>query len=144
MKRKELILKSEKESKNLAIKIAAQIQQGSVITFSGGLGIGKTFLCRHIIQYLCGNNIKVVSPTFNLLQIYPTKNFEIYHFDLYRLENLEEIYELGIEEALSGHHVCLIEWPEIINSILPLETIAIKISINSANNRLVSIYSLYQ
>ena len=67
---KELTLKSEKESENLAIKIAAQIKKGSIITFSGGLGVGKTFLCRHIIKYLCGEDVKVVSPTFNLLQIY--------------------------------------------------------------------------
>ena len=141
MLEKELTLKSEKESENLAIKIAAQIKKGSIITFSG-LGVGKTFLCRHIIKYLCGEDVKVVSATFNLLQIYPTKNFEIYHFDLYRLEHLEEIYELGIEEAFSGNHVCLIEWPEIISSILPPNTISIKISINSNNNRLVSIYKI--
>jgi tRNA threonylcarbamoyladenosine biosynthesis protein TsaE len=142
MLEKEFSLKSKKESVNLAIKIAAQIKKGSIITFSGGLGVGKTFLCRHIIKYLCGEDVKVVSPTFNLLQIYPTKNFEIYHFDLYRLEHLEEIYELGIEEAFSGNHVCLIEWPEIISSILPPNTISIKISINSNNNRLVSIYKI--
>lgn len=142
MQGKELTLKSEKETENLAIKIATQIKKGSIITFSGGLGVGKTFLCRHIIKYLCGEDVKVASPTFNLLQIYPTKNFEIYHFDLYRLEHLEEIYELGIEEAFSGNHVCLIEWPEIISSILPPNTISIKISINSDNNRLVSIYKI--
>ena len=142
MQGKELTLKSEKETENLAIKIAAQIKKGSIITFRGGLGVGKTFLCRHIIKYLCGEDVKVVSPTFNLLQIYPTKNFEIYHFDLYRLEHLEEIYELGIEAAFSGNHVCLIEWPEIISSILPPNTISIKISINSDNNRLVSIYKI--
>jgi tRNA threonylcarbamoyladenosine biosynthesis protein TsaE len=55
---------------------------------------------------------------------------------------LEEIYELGIEEAFSGNHVCLIEWPEIISNILPKNTISIKISLNSDNTRLVSIYKI--
>ena len=142
MQWQEFILKSEDDTANFAIKFAAQIKKGSIVTFRGDLGSGKTFFCRHIIKCLCGTDTKVVSPTFNLLQIYPTKNFEIYHFDLYRLEHLEEIYELGIEEAFSGNHVCLIEWPEIISSILPPNTISIKISINSDNNRLVSIYKI--
>ncbi len=142
MQRQELILKTEKDTKKLAIKLATQIEKGSIITVSGNLGTGKTFLCRHIIRYLCGEDVKVVSPTFNLLQIYPAKNFEIYHFDLYRLKDLEEIYELGVEEAFSGYHVCLIEWPEIISNILPKNTISIKISINSDNTRSVSIHKI--
>lgn len=142
MQKQELTLKTEKETKKLALKLATQMGKGSIITISGGLGAGKTFLCRHIIKYLSEEDVKVVSPTFNLLQIYPTKHFEIFHFDLYRLKNLEEIYELGIEEAFSGNHVCLIEWPEIISDLLPKNTIVIKISINSDNTRLVSIYKI--
>ena len=65
----------------------------------------------------------------------PTKNFEIYHFDLYRLEHLEEIYELGIEEAFSGNHVCLIEWPEKIESILTDELDKISIELVSKDDR---------
>ena len=129
MQKQELILKTEEETKKLAIKLATQIKKGSIIAISGSLGTGKTFLCRHIIKYLSGEDVKVVSPTFNLLQIYPSKN-------------LEEIYELGIEEAFSGNHVCLIEWPEIISNILPKNTISIKISLNSDNTRLVSIYKI--
>lgn len=142
MQKQELILKTEEETKKLAIKLATQIKKGSIIAISGSLGTGKTFLCRHIIRYLCGKEVKVISPTFNLLQIYLAKNFEIYHFDLYRLQDLEEIYELGIEEAFSGNHVCLIEWPEIISNILPKNTISIKISINSDNTRSVSIHEI--
>lgn len=138
MQLQEFILESEEDTKDLAIKIADTIKKGSIITFSGDLGSGKTFLCRQIIKSLCGQNTKVISPTFNLLQIYQTKNFEIYHFDLYRIEHLEEIYELGIEEAFAGH-VCLIEWPFIINNILPKDTVSIKISIINDTTRLVTI-----
>jgi tRNA threonylcarbamoyladenosine biosynthesis protein TsaE len=133
----EFILESEDDTKNLAIKIANTIKKGSIITFSGDLGSGKTFLCRQIIKNLCGQNTKVISPTFNLLQIYQAEDFEIYHYDLYRLKHLEEIYELGIEEAFADH-VCLIEWPFIINNILPKDTVSIKIYIISDTTRLVT------
>ena len=138
MQWQEFILKSEDDTANFAIKFATQIKKGSIVTFRGDLGSGKTFFCRHIIKCLCGTDTKVVSPTFNLLQIYQAKNFEIYHFDLYRLKHLEEIYELGIEEALAGH-VCLIEWPSIIDNILPQDTISIEMSIIDTNTRLVKI-----
>ena len=137
----EFILNSENNTADLAIKIATQIKQGSIITFSGDLGTGKTLFCRHIIKHLCGSNTTVSSPTFNLLQIYQAQHFEIYHFDLYRINYLEEIYELGIEEAFAGH-VCLIEWPSIINDILPQDVISIRISIINEVARLVRISGL--
>ena len=136
MQWQEFILKSEDDTANFAIKFAAQIKKGSIVTFRGDLGSGKTFFCRHIIKCLCGTDTKVVSPTFNLLQIYQAKNFEIYHFDLYRINYLEEIYELGIEEAFAGH-VCLIEWPSIIDSILSQDVISIRIYIIDEETRLV-------
>ncbi len=137
----EFLLKSENDTIEFAIKIAAQLEKGSIIALSGDLGSGKTFLCRQIIKYLCGSTTKVISPTFNLLQIYQAQNFEIYHFDLYRLKHPEEIYELGLEEALSNH-VCLIEWPEIINNILPKDTISIKISIADNDSRFVKVSNI--
>lgn len=135
------ILNSERQSKELAKKIASQINKGSVIAFSGELGSGKTFLCRHIIAYLYGKKIRVISPSFNLLQIYQTPSFYIYHFDLYRIKFFEETYELGIEEALYNDNICLIEWPEIVNDILPQNTLLVKIFINknTKDNRLVTI-----
>ena len=69
---------------------------------------------------------EVTSPTFNLLHIYDTNLFEIWHFDLYRLKHSEEIHELGIEDAFAGA-VSLIEWPEIILNILPEERLDIEI-----------------
>lgn len=132
------ILNSEQETTELAKNIAGKIKKGDILTFSGDLGSGKTFLCREIIKALCGSDTKVISPTFNLLQIYQTANFEIYHFDLYRLNHPDEIYELGIEDAFDK--VCLIEWPEIISHILPKKSVTeIKISIISSTSREVVI-----
>lgn len=132
------LLNSEEETVELAKKIASKLKKGDILTFSGDLGSGKTFLCREIIKALCGDDTNVISPTFNLLQIYQAPDFEIYHFDLYRLKHPHEIYELGIEDAFDK--VCLIEWPEIISHILPKNNvIEIKISIINDNAREVVI-----
>jgi tRNA threonylcarbamoyladenosine biosynthesis protein TsaE len=72
------------------------------------------------------------------LQIYDLKQYSIYHYDLYRLKDISEIYELGIEEAIDGH-LCLIEWPELIESILPAETIYIDIEIINHSKRVISL-----
>jgi tRNA threonylcarbamoyladenosine biosynthesis protein TsaE len=136
----EFILKNEDESKALAQKIAKMLKPYDVIAFAGDLGSGKTFLCRQIIKYLCSDDTNVTSPTFNLLQTYDYDKCSIYHFDLYRLEHISEIYELGIEEAFAGH-ISLIEWPEIISTILPKDTIHINIKIIDDNMRKISIKS---
>ena len=132
----EYILYNEEDSTNLAIQISNNIKPGDVLTFSGDLGAGKTFLCRQIIKQLCGSKTNVTSPTFNLLQIYDWNDCSIYHYDLYRLQDISEIYELGIEEAFTSN-VCLIEWPELIDTILPNNTIIFNIEIIDYNKRRV-------
>ena len=134
----EFALKHEQDTKQLAQQLAGKLKSGDILAFSGDLGSGKTFFCREIIKNLCGRQTNVISPTFNLLQIYKYKNCFIYHFDLYRLKHTFEVYELGIEEAFSGH-VCLIEWPELIEAILPKDTIHINIEIADSNWRKVFI-----
>ena len=133
----EVHLNNEDESKELARKIAGNIKAGTVLAFKGDLGAGKSFFCREIIKSLCGEDTKVISPTFNLLQTYETNRFTIYHYDLYRLEHVSEIYELGIEDALSGN-VTLIEWPEIAAALLPRDAIYIQIDVIDDQKRLVS------
>ncbi len=132
----EFILKNEQDSKKLAQNIANNIKPGEILVFTGNLGSGKTFFCREIIKSLCTKKTTVISPTFNLLQTYEYKNCLIYHFDLYRLTHIDEIYELGIEEAFSSN-ICLIEWPELIDQMLPVDTIFIDIKIINRNKRLI-------
>lgn len=134
----EFISHSEQESINFAKEFATKLKPGNIVTFRGDLGSGKTFLCRQIIKELCGKNTNVISPTFNLLQTYELPHFTIYHFDLYRLRDAGEIYELGIEEAFAGN-LCLIEWPEIIRSILPKDVLNIKIEIVNEKSRRIFI-----
>lgn len=124
----EFILRSEDETAKLATDLATKIEAGTVIALYGDLGAGKTTICRQIIRSLCGENTRVASPTFNLLQTYSCNVGEVYHFDLYRLKHPEEVYELGFEEALHDN-ITLIEWPEIISHLLPKNTIHLQISI---------------
>lgn len=132
-------VKNEEESKLLARKIALHLRSNDILAFKGDLGAGKSFLCRQIIKNLCGEHVTVVSPTYNLLQIYETRDSRtIYHFDLYRLKNSAEIYELGIEDALADN-ICLIEWPEIIEFMLPKNIIYINIQILDHAGRRITI-----
>ncbi len=141
----EYILQNEMKSTAWARNFATTLKSGNIVTFTGDLGSGKTFLCREIIRYFCGAQTNVSSPTFNLLQTYQNINhnndsFTIYHFDLYRLKHSDEVFDLGIEEAWYNN-ICLIEWPEIIESILPKEAIKIHLQILEENKRALSIES---
>lgn len=137
----EIIIHSEDSMAEFAHNFASSLKRGDVVVFKGGLGAGKSFVCRHIIQYLMQKKVNVISPTFNLLQIYERDDYSIYHYDLYRLKNFEEVFELGIEDALTNN-ICLIEWPEIIESILPKDTIYIDLEILSDTARKVSYMKL--
>lgn len=126
----EYLINTEEDTRTIARKIASDLKAGDVIALIGDLGAGKTFFAREIIRFFCGSDFIVPSPTFTLLQSYKTKDFEIYHYDLYRLKSASEIYELGIEEALDDN-VCLIEWPEIIDDLLPKSTIFINFQLKN-------------
>lgn len=130
MNSKEIILDSIEDTKKLATIIAKYLSPGDVITFTGNLGSGKTSFIKYMINSLASTQIDVTSPSFNLLHVYELNNLELWHFDLYRLNNIDEIYELGIEDAfIKG--VSLIEWPEIINTILPKDRLDIKLSFST-------------
>lgn len=135
------ILNGEEESIKFADSIASNLSKSTILAFRGDLGSGKTFLCRQIIKFLCGSDVIVTSPTFNLLQIYNSLKFnqqdDVYHFDLYRLKYLEESYEIGLQEALNDK-ICLIEWPEIVEPLLPANAKYVDISIIDKNKRKVT------
>lgn len=130
------ICKTEQETASLAAKIAALSQAGDVFALNGTLGMGKSVFARGFIQSLCGN-IDVPSPTFTLVQTYDSNGFVIYHYDLYRLKKADEIFELGMEEAMYDG-VCLIEWSERMAGYLPLKAININIAPHD-NGRQISI-----
>tara|TARA_B110001450_G_C17449490_1_gene411416 strand:- start:328 stop:696 length:369 start_codon:yes stop_codon:yes gene_type:complete len=96
----EIIIKSEIDMKRLGYYLANLFECQDVVTFSGDLGVGKTFLCKSIIKTLT-NIEEITSPTFNLVQTYPFKDeVEIWHCDFYRIESFNEIEEIGVFEDL--------------------------------------------
>lgn len=112
------IARTESDTDALARRLAAQAEAGDVFALYGTLGAGKTTFARSFIRALADGAAEVPSPTFTLLQTYETPLFPIYHFDMYRLKNPAEAYEIGIEEAFQTG-VSLIEWPEKITPLLP-------------------------
>lgn len=113
---------------NIALILASQVEKTSVVLLYGDLGTGKTTFAAHFIRALIGKrNEQVTSPTFNLVHVYDGPNCSIWHFDLYRLKKSQEIYELGLEDALT-FGITLIEWPEIVEQILPPNAIRVYFS----------------
>lgn len=110
--------RNESDTASFAAQCAAAAKNGDIFTLSGPLGAGKSVFCRSFIQHLSGSDIDVPSPTFTLVQTYETPKGTIWHFDLYRIEDPEEIYEIGWEEALSDG-ILLIEWPERLENHMP-------------------------
>ena len=101
----------------LAQALAPSLRGGDVIALRGGLGVGKTTFSRALICALLGRDTDVPSPTYTLVQSYDGPDFPIFHMDLYRLEDPDEVFELGWDETQAG--LALIEWPERAGPHLP-------------------------
>lgn len=132
---------SEAETESAARSLAAKLQGNEVITLQGNLGMGKTVFARALIRALSGDEtLEVPSPTFTLVQTYDSDKGAISHFDCYRLEEAEEIFELGWEEALTDG-IVLLEWPERISPFLPQRRLDITISAlhNNPDHRRIDI-----
>lgn len=99
--------------------------EGDVVALTGDLGAGKTTLSRGIIQALCGD-LDVPSPTYTIVQTYDCEGFELWHCDLYRLDKPDDIFELGLFEAMEDC-VCLIEWPDKMGEHLIVSALTIDI-----------------
>ena len=125
-------LPDELATARLGATIAGSLGAGDVVALSGPLGAGKTALARGAIARLTGR-AEAPSPTFTLVETYEAENFPLFHFDLYRLEKAEDVWELGLEEALEG--VCLIEWPERIEALLPAGTLLVRLSMDGEGRR---------
>ena len=110
---------SSDETLKLGFDFAHSLKPGDVLAFYGNLGSGKTTFIRGICRGL-GVEEYVTSPTFTLVNEYKG-TMPVFHFDFYRIDDADEIQEIGLEEYLYGTGVCLIEWPEIVRDQLPLQ-----------------------
>ncbi len=103
--------------------------QNKVLLFYGDMGVGKTTLIKEICRVLGVEDV-AHSPTFSLVNEYQTTNSDIvYHFDFYRIEHEEEAYDMGVEDYLYSNNWCLIEWPENVKNLLPLDAVTVKINL---------------
>lgn len=122
----EIEVHSEEEMQQLGSDLAAVLAEDDVVYLLGELGAGKTVLVRGVARGL-GYAGRVTSPTFTLMNIYPTTPV-IYHFDFYRLESLD-MPDLGLEDYLERGGICLLEWPQVGQEMLPREALWLEIEI---------------
>ncbi len=114
------------DSEKLAKKIANYVRSKTFISLRGKLGVGKTTLVKYIINSISEKKIRVLSPTFSLVNIYDLKGLKIWHFDLYRLKNKSEVFDLDFDLALED--CVIVEWPEIIKDYLPAKRVDIHLN----------------
>ena len=117
---------SEKETFELGKKLGTEAKPGQVYALLGDLGVGKTILTKGFAEGI-GITEPVSSPTFTIVQVYEEGRMPFYHFDVYRIGDIEEMDEIGYEECFYGEGVCLVEWANLIEEIMPENTIWITI-----------------
>jgi tRNA threonylcarbamoyladenosine biosynthesis protein TsaE len=132
-----LSLPDEAATERLGAALARRLRPRDVVALQGGMGVGKTTLARAILHAASGDPTLVVpSPTFTLVEVYDTPKGVFWHFDLYRLEDGQQVFELGWEEARADG-IALIEWAERLGPLLPKERLTVDLSIEGDGRRAV-------
>ncbi|MBK7710566.1 MAG: tRNA (adenosine(37)-N6)-threonylcarbamoyltransferase complex ATPase subunit type 1 TsaE [Bacteroidales bacterium] len=135
----EIIIRNKKHLADAAEKFLKNYGEHRIFAFYGSMGAGKTTIIKAICKALGAVDI-VSSPTFTLVNEYRTSNGEtLYHIDFYRIKKQEEVFDFGIEEYLTGESYCFMEWPELVEEILPEETVNIRISVDENEQRILLI-----
>ena len=128
-------LPDEAATERLGSALAKRLRPRDVVALQGGLGVGKTTLARAILRAASGDPALIVpSPTFTLVEIYDTPMGVFWHFDLYRLEEPEQVFELGWEEA-RAHGTALVEWAERLGTLLPRERLTVTLAMEGDGRR---------
>jgi len=133
----EFILNNLKDTNKFGQKLAQITREDDIFCLKGNLGSGKTSIARAFIKYFTKSD-KILSPTFPMLITYEYANNVIWHYDMYRLENPADVWNLSLEEAFNKG-IILIEWPEIIEHLIPNKKIEITIKDITGNRRLIKI-----
>ncbi|MFH1621517.1 MAG: tRNA (adenosine(37)-N6)-threonylcarbamoyltransferase complex ATPase subunit type 1 TsaE [Candidatus Omnitrophota bacterium] len=150
MKHFSLYSHSREETICFASRLAKLLRKNTVIGFFGNLGSGKTTFIKGLAEGL-GVKGRINSPSFVILKVYPlnkrlsnarVNKHSLYHFDLYRLNSLKELEDVGYEEFISGDGICVVEWADRAKRILPKDYLKIRMQVKGRNSRLIKITSL--
>ena len=133
-----IIISSPDQLAEAARQFVGQMGDDTVFAFYGKMGAGKTTFIKAICEALGVTDV-ITSPTFAIVNEYRSEedNELIYHFDFYRIKKLEEVYDMGYEDYFYSGNLCLLEWPELIEDILPDDTVRVKISVDADGSRLL-------
>lgn len=117
---------NEQETFALGEKIGREAKKGSVYALIGDLGVGKTVFTQGLAKGLELDE-SICSPTFTIVQVYENARLPLYHFDVYRIADIDEMDEIGYEDYFYGDGICLVEWANLIEEIMPKDTVWITI-----------------
>ena len=131
---KRIEIDSLSELDGVAEQIIELLNGRDVVLFRGGMGAGKTTLISRIVAQL-GAQDTVTSPTFALVNQYEGTERRIYHFDFYRIDRIEEVFDFGYEEYFYSGDLCLVEWPEKIEALIPDDAMVVRIDITGEDSR---------
>lgn len=135
----ELKITSLENIEQIAKEFIAKMGDNKLFAFYGEMGVGKTTFIKQLCKQL-GVDGEITSPTFSLVNEYHTSEENIlFHFDFYRIENPEEALDFGLYEYLDSGNICLMEWPEMIEDLLPEETVKVAITLNNDSSRTIKI-----
>lgn len=126
------------EISQIAEKILSACGKRRIFAIYGDLGAGKTTLVKSMCLHLGAGDV-AKSPTFAIVNEYEALEDNIYHFDFYRIKRLEEAYDLGFEEYFDSGHFCFIEWPEMVEPLLPEDLVEIRIEATGPTSRRFSV-----
>lgn len=129
-------IKNQDSIKEAAQQFIREMGDSRVFAFYGKMGAGKTTFIKAICEELGVEDV-ITSPTFAIVNEYEAPDTTIYHFDFYRIKKLEEVYDMGYEDYFYGGGLCFIEWPELIEELLPEDALRITITEQSDGSRLV-------
>lgn len=139
----EIISKSPEQTEEIGEKIGKLLKKKDIIALSGDLGAGKTAFTRGVARGV-GFTGRVTSPTFAIVNEYMSENDMIYHFDMYRITNSEELYNIGFDDYLNSDGILIIEWSENVLEALPKEIIFIDIKNIDENTRKLTVGGKYE
>ena len=132
----EIQIKDLEHIREAAREFINNIGDSTVFAFYGKMGAGKTTFIKAICEELGVEDV-ITSPTFAIVNEYTAKEGPIYHFDFYRIKKLEEVYDMGFEDYFYSGALCLIEWPELIEDLLPDDAVKVSIDENADGTRTV-------